>query len=174
VRLSSSSVDTGGATNGTILDLGSTGATAATLVLMTDTALTTGTGMKLSHSAMTTGIMLSVVGGTTLTTGNLAKFYDNSADTSARSLVFIHSDSATATMAVTPLALRNDSKTNTNFAKLWTGSNSSQTFTMWMSDASTSPNGSLVATTGDVCVNADSGKSYYCTNGAGAAWTAFA
>lgn len=68
VRLASSSVDTGGATNGTILDIGSTGQTAGTVV-------------KLS-SIMVTGTVASITStGVMTTTGNLLTLTANSATT---------------------------------------------------------------------------------------------
>ena len=70
LRLSSSSVDTGGATNGTILDIASTGQLAGTVVRL-DNILTTGTAMTI----VGTGIMT--------TTGNLLTLTANSATTAA-------------------------------------------------------------------------------------------
>ena len=70
LRLSSSSVDTGGATNGTILDVKSTGQLAGTVARF-DNILTTGTGI----SVIGTGIMT--------TTGNLLTLTGNAATTAA-------------------------------------------------------------------------------------------
>lgn len=70
VQLSSSSIDTGGATNGTILDLKSTAQLAGTIVRL-DNILTTGTAM----SIIGTGVMT--------TTGNLLTLTANSATTAA-------------------------------------------------------------------------------------------
>lgn len=70
VRLTSSSIDTGGATNGTILDLKSTAQLAGTIVRL-DNILTTGTAM----SIIGTGVMT--------TTGNLLTLTANSATTAA-------------------------------------------------------------------------------------------
>lgn len=70
LRLASSSVDTGGATNGTVLDVKSTGQLAGTVVRF-DNILTTGTGI----SVIGTGVMT--------TTGNLLTLTANSATTAA-------------------------------------------------------------------------------------------
>lgn len=47
--------------------------------------------------------------------------------------------------------------------------NSVGTRYMWMSDGTT-PNGALSGTAGDICINCDSGKTYYCTGTT--SWTA--
>ncbi len=70
VRISSSSTDTGGATNGTLLDIGSTGQVAGTLVKVTSIA-TTGTVIGVTS----TGVMA--------TTGNLMTLTAASATTAA-------------------------------------------------------------------------------------------
>ena len=70
LRLSSTSIDTGGATNGTLLDIGSTAQLAGTLVKVLSIA-TTGTVMDVTS----TGIMT--------TTGNLLTLTGNSATTAA-------------------------------------------------------------------------------------------
>ncbi len=70
VRLSSSSIDTGGATNGTILDIGSTAQVAGTMI-KTSSIMTTGT----VESITSTGVMT--------TTGNLLTLTAASATTAA-------------------------------------------------------------------------------------------
>jgi len=63
------------------------------------------------------------------------------------------------------LGLTQASKTSTHFQKfIWLGG----TY-IYRSDGTT-PNGNLDGTTGDVCLNCDGGKAYYCTNGTN--WTA--
>jgi hypothetical protein len=59
-RISSSSVDTGGATNGVLLDLISSGSTAGTQFLQTYSALTTGTGQRIAANALTSGTLLDI------------------------------------------------------------------------------------------------------------------
>ena len=76
VRLSSSSIDTGGATNGTMLDIVATGATAATLVKMASStaAQTAVTILDINSSGYTTGFTGSVVkmtGASTTGSGNV-------------------------------------------------------------------------------------------------------
>ncbi len=70
VRLSSTSIDTGGATNGTILDIGSTAQVAGTIIKVVN-ILTTGTAMSITS----TGVMT--------TTGNLLTLTAASATTAA-------------------------------------------------------------------------------------------
>lgn len=134
-------------------------------------ALAAGVVLQLSAAAMTTGKGISLADANALTTGNMLNLVSNSSDSSARNLAFIHNDHASATGAVV-LALRNDAPTSTNFRKIQTFSNGTQTVTFWMSDGSTSPNTALTGTAGDVCYGADSGKTYYCTGTTN--WTAFA
>jgi hypothetical protein len=68
-RFGSTSVDTGGATHGTLLDLSSTSAPGATLMELVDTGLTTGRGIFATH---TTGV---------LTTGSLVRLTNTTVDT---------------------------------------------------------------------------------------------
>lgn len=67
------------------------------------------------------------------------------------------------------LHLLQNSPTSTNFYKMIRLQNSSQTRYVWMSNGNT-PNGALSGTAGDICLNCDSGKAYYCTGTTN--WTA--
>lgn len=134
-------------------------------------ALAAGIALQVSGAAVTTGNLIGITNADALTTGRMLSLVSNSADTGTRSLAFIHSDNSAAT-GVTVLALRNDAPTSTNFRRMQTFSNGTQTVTFWMSDGSTSPNTALTGTAGDVCYGADSGKTYYCTGTTN--WTAFA
>ena len=134
-------------------------------------ALAAGVLVDITGAAVTTGTLLDIGDADALTTGKIINFVSNSADATARTLATIHNDHASAT-GVTVLALRNDAPTSTNFRKMQTYSNGTQTVTFWMSDGSTSPNTALTGTAGDVCFGGDSGKSYYCTGTTN--WTAFA
>lgn len=69
VRISSTGIDTGGATNGVLLDLSSTASLAGVQVLGTFSALTTGTGVSIITSALTTGTALSLVNASGVMTG---------------------------------------------------------------------------------------------------------
>lgn len=134
VRISSSSIDTGGATNGTLLDLKSTAQLAGTLVRL-DTIATTGTAMSVISTGImtTTGNLLTLtansattaagllrVNGDGLTTGNLAVLSSNSADTGTRILVKIVNDNTAAT-GTTPLTIQNDATAGAHIALTGTG-----------------------------------------------------
>ena len=60
VRISSAGIDTGGATNGVLLDLSSTGSAAGTQFLQTYSALTTGIGQSIVANALGSGSMLNL------------------------------------------------------------------------------------------------------------------
>jgi hypothetical protein len=92
----------------------------------------------------------------------------NSSDASSRNLVFIHNDHASATGTV-PLALRQDAPTTTNYWKVATFANGSNTVTLWFGNGTTA-NGSLTGTAGDILFNGGSNKPEYCTSGT--SWTA--
>ncbi|TSC88693.1 MAG: hypothetical protein G01um10145_860 [Microgenomates group bacterium Gr01-1014_5] len=70
-RITSSSVDTGGATNGVLLDLASTGSTAGTQFLQTYSALTTGIGQSIVTNALAGGSALSLASSSTAFTGDM-------------------------------------------------------------------------------------------------------
>jgi len=105
VRISSSSVDTG-TTTGVLLDLASTGGTTSTQILGTFSALTTGTGLSIVADA--------------LTSGGIASFTSDSADTTTRSLVAITNDNTAAVGAV-GLTIKNDSTAGAAMAITGTG-----------------------------------------------------
>jgi len=69
VRISSTGIDTGGATNGVLVDLASTASLAGTQVLATFSALTTGIGISVATAALTTGTALSLVNSAGVMTG---------------------------------------------------------------------------------------------------------
>ena len=66
-----------------------------------------------------------------------------------------------------PISITQNRVTSTNFRKVETETNTGSS--VWVSNGTT-PNGNLSGTAGDVCRNADSGKSYYCTGTTN--WTA--
>lgn len=181
LRLSSSSVDTGGATNGTILDLGNTGATAATLVKITDTALTTGvalglaltgvytgTGLVNISAANTTGVavLLTV---SSMTTGTGLSVTSASADTGAFNVARFAVTNTAAT-AASPIRTSNVAVNNSKFTKISSHTDGTKTITVWMSQDATTPNGTLSGTAGDICYNGPSNRTFYCTGTTN--WTA--
>lgn len=131
-------------------------------------ALAAGKVVNVSGAAVTTGMLLSVANADALTTGGIAQFKSNSADTSSRNLVDIHNDNASATGTV-PLQITQDNVTSTNFKLMYKlGS-----IGFYISDE-TSPNTALTAAKGSVCFNGSAtGQAFWNTDGA-TAWTAFA
>jgi hypothetical protein len=127
-------------------------------------ALAAGAAAKISVASMTTGTALQINDANALTSGSIASLVSNSADTSARNLVFVHNDNAAAVSAV-PIAMRNDAVTGTGskFVRLWSGSDGSKTVTCWLSIDATTPNGALTGTAGDICLNGPSSVPFYCT-----------
>lgn len=101
-----------------------------------------------------------------ITTGSIQRLYSNSSDSSTRSLLNIVNDNTGAT-GTTPIRVQQDAVTTTNFRKILQESNTS--CTIWISNG-TSPNASLSAQAGDICLNGDSGNIYRCTGTTN--WTA--
>lgn len=142
----------------------------AILVTASQTTQTNGV-VDLSLAALTTGKGIRVADADALTSGSIISLVSNSSDTTARNLVFVHNDHASANGAV-PLALRNDAATSTNYFKIQTWTNGSNTNTLWMGNGTTA-NGNLTGTLGDIIINAGSNKPEYCTsNPSGTAWSA--
>lgn len=133
--------------------------------LTASAAMAAGTVANISAVAMTTGWAFSVIDLDALTTGGAIYVKGNGADTTARSLVKIHNDNAAAVGAI-PLEITQDSPATAHFYKIMKMNSNA----LWMGDGTT-PNAALAATTGDILINGDSGKPYYCTNGAGSLWT---
>lgn len=137
-------------------------------------ALAAGVAMEISGASVTTGTLLKISDANALTTGVIANLVSNSADTTARSLVTIKNDHASATGAI-PLELINDStaaplKTtagavSTNFFRVGTFNG----VTLWVGNGNTA-NTALSGTAGDIIFNAGSNKPEYCTGTTN--WTA--
>jgi hypothetical protein len=114
--------------------------------------------------ANTTSKILNIIG-SSLTTGELARFYSSSASNGTRNLIELVNDNAAAT-GTTPLMISQNAVTSTNFKKMVDMSGT----VIWISDGATTPNGNLSGTTGDMCLNGDSGNIYRCTGTTN--WTA--
>ena len=108
-------------------------------------------------SENTTKIRHLFIDCTVLTSGGIATFYSNSSDATARILVSINNDHASA-VGVTPLWINQDALTSTNFQKMI---NLDGTI-IWRSNG-TDPNGALSGTAGDICFNGATNKPAYCT-----------
>lgn len=131
-------------------------------------ALAAGKAVNISGASVTTGTLLSVANADALTTGMVAQFKSNSADATARTLVDIHNDHASAVGTI-PLKITQDAPTSTNFKLMMTLG----TMQVFVSDQ-TSPNTALTATEGSICFNGSStGQMFWNTDGS-TAWTAFA
>ncbi len=127
-------------------------------------ALAAGVLLDVSGAAVTTGKLLDISDADALTTGFIAHFKSNSADATARSLVTIHNDHASAVGAI-PLTITQDGPTSTNyFAAIKVNGN-----TIWVGNGNTA-NGVLSGTAGDMLINGGSSKIEFCTGTTN--WTA--
>ena len=163
-------ISSGASTDGTTLFVTQTGAYAGTVGVMTlTTGMTTGRGFVFNAAAITTGSLIYVAAGGTLTTGSLAVLGDNSADTSTRALLQVQNNNALATGCV-PIKTTNTAVKNSKFTQIIQHTDGTKTFTLWLSQDQTSPNTVLSGTTGDVCVNGPSSRTFYCTGTTN--WTA--
>jgi hypothetical protein len=101
---------TAGSASLTVLDNGDVGIgiTLATADLHLNADATTTNAFQIEADTVTTGNVIDVPNADALTTGGIADFVSNSADTGTRSLVKIHNDNALATNT-TPLEIINDS-----------------------------------------------------------------
>lgn len=113
-----------------------------------DTGTTTGVLLDLSTSACagSTQVLLT----------------DSSADTSARIGIYSKITNAAAVLAI-PFKSSNVAVVNSKFTKHMVFTDGTKTFTMWLSQDATDPNGTLTGVVGDVCFNGPSNKPYYCT-----------
>lgn len=84
------------------------------VALSVDTEATTVNGVDISPAVMTTGIALDIGDADALTTGGIANFVSNSADTSTRTLQQITNDNSAAT-GTTVFGLKQDSTGNIEF-----------------------------------------------------------
>lgn len=185
IQISSSSTDTGGATNGTLLDIKGTGQLAGTQVrvdsiqttgtvmsvISTGVMTTTGNLLTLTANSATTAAGLFLVNANGLTSGSAAVIASSSADTTARNLLQV-TNSGTASVGVIPVQIQNNAVTGTGskFVAMMSFKQTSKTTTLWLSIDATTPNGNLTGTVGDVCFNGPSGRTFYCTGTTN--WTA--
>lgn len=164
-------------TSGIIAEIASAANDETTVLRVTTSdVLALGTVLDLVGTAVTTGTILDMGGLDALTTGKAINIVSNSADATARALVYVKNDHASAA-STTILDLVNDAPlgairttvaaTTTNFFKVGIFNG----VTLWVGNGNTA-NAALAATTGDILFNGGSNKPEYCTNGAGSAWTA--
>lgn len=116
-----------------------------------------GNGVGLNLDTESTTVDSINVNADTLTTGSIARFASDSASTGTRSLIEIVNDNALA-VNVTPLFLKQDAPTNTNYFKIA----SLAGVTLWIGNGNTA-NAVLSGTAGDIIFNAGSNKPEYCT-----------
>lgn len=165
-------VDHTGATGtSAILSEFASAATDETVILKVtaSAALAAGVAFQVSGASVTTGSLISAADANALTTGSIAAFKSNSSDATARNLVSIHNDHASAVGAV-PLQITQDAVISTNF-KLLMQFNSG--VGIYISDQTT-PDGNLTAAEGSICLNGSgTGQAFWNTDGA-TAWTALA
>jgi len=130
-------------------------------------ALAGGKLFNLSAAAVTTGTILDISDNTAHTTGTGINLVTNSADTGTRTLLNVKNDHASAT-GTTIAAFTQDAPTATNFFKVLAMNSNN----VWVGDGTTSPDTALTGTAGDIAINCDSNKAYYCTGTTN--WTALA
>ncbi len=130
--------------------------------------LAAGKIVNVSGLAMTTGKALSIDNLDALTTGSALSITSNSADATARNLVHIKNDHASAAGAV-PLQITQDAVISTNFKLVIQFG----TIAIYTSNE-TSPNTALTAAKGSICLNGSAtGQAFWNTDGS-TAWTALA
>lgn len=136
--------------------------TGAALNIVSTATTITGGILNLSMANATTGVGVNIGDANALTTGSMVKLVSNSADTTARSLVYLKNDNAAAVGAI-PLETVNDAVTGTG--NKFTSQAKFGGFTLWVSIDGTSPDGVLTGTAGDICLNCDatSHKMMVCT-----------
>lgn len=167
----------GGATttSGILNEFRSTATDETVIAQVTATAaLALGKALNISGAAVTTGKLLSIDNADALTTGNAVSVTSNSSDATARSIVYVKNDHASATSAVC-LELVNDAPlapiktttaaTSTNYFKVGTFNG----VTLWVGNGNTA-NAVLSGTAGDILFNGGSNKPEYCTGTTN--WTA--
>ena len=154
-------------TSGVIETLGTITDTSKVLTLTQSHADCTGNCVYINNDA-TASITLNIDSENTttdtinaqvdaITTGSIARFYSDSAETGTRDLIKIINDN-TAAVNVTPLMIQQDAVTSTNFKKVITAGG----VTIWTSDGTT-PNGNLSGTAGDICLNGAGSAIFFCT-----------
>jgi fibronectin-binding autotransporter adhesin len=176
---------TGVYTGAGLLQLTAASATTGVIAQITANGLTTGNGLNVSSSGtitssgsglvvvtasgLTTGYAMQITDGgasNTLTSGSMLRVYSNSNDTTARGVVSIVQDNASATGA-TPILIQQDGVVSTNYRRLI--KESATGITIWMGNGTTA-NGTLSGTAGDILINGGSNKPEYCTGTTN--WTA--
>ncbi len=135
------------------------------LQVLASAALALGKLVNLSGAAITTGTVLSAADADALTTGTIATFKSNSADTSTRTLMTIHNDNTAAT-GTTPLTITQDAVTATKFKKVLKLGGA----TIYYDIDNTEPEGALTGVKGDVCLNVVGGSIAFC-DADGTNWT---
>jgi hypothetical protein len=122
------------------------------LVRISSTGVDTGT---------TTGVLLDL--STTSAAGSTQVLLtDSSTDTSARVGIYSKVTAAAAVLAI-PFKSSNVAVVNSKFTKHFVMTDGTGTFTIWMSQDATDPNGVLTGVAGDLLLNGPSHKPYYCT-----------
>lgn len=139
-------------------------------------ALAAGVALQISGASVTTGTLVSCADANALTSGAMISLTSNSADATARSLVYVKNDHASA-VAATCLELVNDAPlgaikttvaaTSTNFFKVGVFNG----VTLWVGNGNTG-NAALSGTAGDILFNGGTNKPEYCTGTTN--WTALA
>ena len=128
-------------------------------------ALAAGKAVNISVASMTTGTALSIANADALTTGSIASFTSNSADVTARNLLYIKNDNAAAVGAI-PLTIANDAVISSK----WVVAMKLASITIYVGTDETEPEGALTGVKGDLCFNSTDGSISYC-DANGTNWT---
>jgi hypothetical protein len=130
-------------------------------------ALAAGIAANISAVLMTTGTALKIGDLDALTTGTGISLVSNSADTTARNLMYIKNDNAAAVGAI-PLTIANDAVVGTG-AK-WVVAMKLASITIYVGTDETEPEGALTGVKGDLCFNSTDGSISFC-DANGTNWT---
>ena len=153
------------ATTGVIAQITANGLTTGSALSVTSSGVVTSSGSGvavITGSGVTTGYVLQVTDGgssNAITSGNILRVYSNSSDTTARGVLSIVQDHASASGA-TPISIQQDGVVSTNYRRLI--KEAATGITIWMGNGTTADT-FLSATAGDVLINGGSNKPEYCT-----------
>jgi hypothetical protein len=175
------SSSTTGASNGLLVTMVNTVAGNGISIVTNALTLGAGTGLLISHttSILGAGTSLARISSTGVDTGTTTGVLldlstsacvgstqvlltDSSADTAARIGIYSKITNTAAVLAK-PFQSSNVAVVNSKFTKHFTMTDGTKTCTIWMSQDNTTPNGTLTGLKGDICLNATSGATFYCS-----------
>jgi fibronectin-binding autotransporter adhesin len=160
--------DTTAATTAKIFEIASAATDDTEIFKVTaSAALAAGIAANISAVLMTTGTALKIGDLDALTTGTGISLVSNSADTTARNLMYIKNDNAAAVGAI-PLTIANDAVVGTG--SKWVVAMKLASITIYVGTDETEPEGALTGVKGDLCFNSTDGSISFC-DANGTNWT---